>query len=367
MEKAQGPRYDASGLFKALRVGVTVAARAVSSAFGIPFAAALFAVAAVIAVALMVYGALPGEAGTSPERAACEAAAGAVSPTGQGPEADHTLPWGAVYGVKVLYPEGDVGEIARALAPEFEYGTVEVVETDIAMTPSGPEEVRRTKRLRVLRKARTYRGVYEYRYSPDGSVEGTDFTPDFSKVEEAIRACGGTPDPDSVMLCVRAAEAVTLGEPYVEWLDDEDLAVRSSVDWESVYCGSPGTLLVPVSGRLSSPFGMRTHPVYGWRSMHSGIDIAAPKGTPVVAAEAGEVRLSGRLKGLGLAVVVDHGGGLFTVYGHCSELFVNAGEEVFRGEKIAEVGSTGISTGPHLHFEVRVNGEPKDPVPFISR
>lgn len=125
-----------------------------------------------------------------------------------------------------------------------------------------------------------------------------------------------------------------------------------------------GRFIRPVAGRLTSGFGMRVHPIFRVRKMHTGIDIAAPAGTPIRAADAGVVVEAGYLRGYGYTVIIDHGGGVATLYAHCSAILVAVGQEVQRGQTIARVGSTGYSTGPHLHFEVRINGEPVDPLGY---
>lgn len=126
-----------------------------------------------------------------------------------------------------------------------------------------------------------------------------------------------------------------------------------------------GPLLTPVAAAVSSGFGPRTHPITGERRVHAGVDFAAPAGTPVVAAAAGVVRVAGRHGGYGLLVVLDHGDGIQTRYAHASRLLVAAGQAVARGQLIALVGSTGRSTGPHLHFEVRVGGVAQDPLAWL--
>lgn len=101
--------------------------------------------------------------------------------------------------------------------------------------------------------------------------------------------------------------------------------------------------------------------------MHNGVDIAAPIGTPIIAPSDGVVIYAGPKGGYGRAVIIDHGYGIQTLYGHTSQLFVSEGDHVSRGEKIAAVGSTGASTGPHLHYEVHVDGIPTNPMNYILK
>ncbi|WP_354006909.1 M23 family metallopeptidase [Burkholderia sp. 572] len=128
--------------------------------------------------------------------------------------------------------------------------------------------------------------------------------------------------------------------------------------------------VIPVSHqRISSPFGMRIHPVHGERHGHSGVDFAAPTGTPVQAASAGKVRFVGWEPGYGNYVVVQHPGGHTTWYAHLSafEKGLRSGMPVTQGQRLGAVGSTGTATGPHLHFEVRANNVPIEPLGFIAR
>lgn len=115
----------------------------------------------------------------------------------------------------------------------------------------------------------------------------------------------------------------------------------------------------PTSGTLTSPYGWR------WGRMHEGIDIAAPAGTPIVAAASGVVIHAGWMGGYGNLVVIDHGGGIATAYGHQSSIAVGVGSQVSQGQLIGYVGSTGHSTGNHLHFEIRINGSPVDPLGYL--
>lgn len=120
--------------------------------------------------------------------------------------------------------------------------------------------------------------------------------------------------------------------------------------------------------RLSSAFGYRIHPITGKKKLHAGMDMAAPKGTAVYAAETGVVIVAQSWSGYGNCIIIDHGGGLWTLYGHLMNggIHVKKGETVKRGEKIGSVGSTGQSTGNHLHFEVRKNSEPVNPAPYLK-
>lgn len=123
-----------------------------------------------------------------------------------------------------------------------------------------------------------------------------------------------------------------------------------------------GRFIRPVNSRITSGFGYRFHPILKRRRLHAGIDFGAPTGTPIRASAAGVVIQANYRRGYGNTVVIDHGGGYTTLYGHCSRLFVAAGQRVTQGQVIAAVGSTGLSTGPHLHFEIRVNGNPVNPM-----
>ncbi|MGZ4713446.1 MAG: M23 family metallopeptidase, partial [Acidimicrobiia bacterium] len=124
-------------------------------------------------------------------------------------------------------------------------------------------------------------------------------------------------------------------------------------------------LRMPADGPISSPFGERMHPIFHTMRMHTGIDIGAGYGAPVRAAATGTVVVAGVISGYGNAIVIDHGNGLATLYGHLSRFSVHQGVHVTVGQTIGAVGNTGNSTGPHLHFEVRINGTPVDPMPYL--
>jgi len=148
---------------------------------------------------------------------------------------------------------------------------------------------------------------------------------------------------------------------------DDELSgpVVLDADGERINCATigeapaPSSVRWPSTGVVSSEFGKR------WGRQHEGIDLAAAHGTPITAAEHGEVYFAGRLGGYGNTVLIDHGGGMHTLYAHQAELFVEEGDDVVAGQEIGTMGSTGRSTGPHLHFEIQLNGEPVDPLEYL--
>ena len=123
--------------------------------------------------------------------------------------------------------------------------------------------------------------------------------------------------------------------------------------------------IMPTAGSVGSGFGPRVHPIFGTVRQHTGVDIGASMGNPIWASKVGEVIFAGWKGGYGNTVLVAHSGGVVTLYAHMSVIHASVGDPVDQGEIIGEIGSTGFSTGPHLHFEVRINGEPNDPVLFL--
>lgn len=175
-------------------------------------------------------------------------------------------------------------------------------------------------------------------------------------------------------------------ETYVEKLSEKEQETQAKLDeynrvlnevnqqilelakqgLETAYIG--GELAWPVPGytRISSQYGMRTHPITGVYKLHTGVDISAPTGANFVAANDGVVVKAEYNVAYGNMVVIDHGGGISTLYAHGSQILVQVGQEVKRNESVLKVGSTGYSTGPHAHFEVRINGVTTDPLPYIT-
>lgn len=155
-------------------------------------------------------------------------------------------------------------------------------------------------------------------------------------------------------------------------LEDETSVVGDSVAVLTALLKEPAVsrgglpMLWPVRGLVTSPFGYRPSPLGEGREMHPGVDIQARYGTPVDAAGDGEVTFAGRDPGYGGLVIVSHGVGLDTLYGHLSALYVREGQRVRHGQSIGAVGASGRATGTHLHYEVRLHGEPVDPTRYLA-
>ena len=145
----------------------------------------------------------------------------------------------------------------------------------------------------------------------------------------------------------------------------ENSAYTKNNDVENFLPENTGEMIYPLHGEITSEFGWRTHPIFGGSKFHSGIDIGGEYGAEIKAARGGVVTHSGWIDGYGNTVMIEHGGGLVTLYGHNQSVAVSVGENVRQGQVIAYCGSTGNSTGPHCHFEVRLNGEPVSPYDYL--
>jgi murein DD-endopeptidase MepM/ murein hydrolase activator NlpD len=171
----------------------------------------------------------------------------------------------------------------------------------------------------------------------------------------------------------KRAVAAKAEKDLVAWQAREKELLRQSQDIEAVLRGNSaggsvhgsGRLIWPVDGPITSPFGERENPIFHRMEMHTGIDIGAAEGTPIYAADSGTVVFAGWKGGYGKATIIGHGNGLATLYGHQSKLLVSEGQTVNKGQLIGRVGSTGWATGPHLHFEVRLNGTPVNPMKYL--
>ena len=196
---------------------------------------------------------------------------------------------------------------------------------------------------------------------------------DQAKAEEQRSAVAGLRRELSQELALQVAllaqvnEEITDHEGQVAALEAESEELEREILRRQIREGrAPGRLAWPVSGVLTSPFGMRIHPVLGGRRMHNGIDIGLPTGSPIYASANGRVILAERRGGYGRMVVLDHGGGLSTLYAHQSSMAVSVGDQVLAGDVIGYIGCSGYCTGPHLHFEVREVGAPVDPMKYLS-
>jgi murein DD-endopeptidase MepM/ murein hydrolase activator NlpD len=369
---------------------------------GMPVAVVAAVAVTFLLVILAFYGAMPYEAQAAPEKAVYEKAAEAVWPgakSADGAEEAHRLTWGTLMAVDryagtaagEVEPKITAEETARKLAPRFEYRestvTIERKVTETVKQPDGSEKTvtrteTTTKKVLLLVKADTYRGVYTYSYKTVTLREGdakvtkevqdsVSFVPDWSRLIDVLKErSGGEAILEDAIACHNLGLAFDAGKETLAWLgDEEDVWITDAAgSWESDPSLPPpaGKFIWPAEGRVTSWFGPRIHPLYGDRRNHNGIDIAVSLGTPVRASADGVVRFAGWKGGFGLLVAIDHGGGVMTFYGHNSELLVKTGQRVSQGDVIALSGSTGDSTGPHIHFEVRVNGKPVDPVEIVA-
>ena len=149
-------------------------------------------------------------------------------------------------------------------------------------------------------------------------------------------------------------------------LEKEQASIKKLIAQQAQAAGAaPGSLRRPVPGAISSGFGPRIHPIHGYELMHNGIDMDGGTGQPIVAAASGTVIFAAVKGGYGNSIMIDHGGGMVTLYAHQSKFAVSTGESVKAGQIIGYVGSSGVSTGPHLHFEVRINGNPVNPAKYL--
>jgi murein DD-endopeptidase MepM/ murein hydrolase activator NlpD len=205
---------------------------------------------------------------------------------------------------------------------------------------------------------------------------------------QQIRVLVGLPDNESSMPRMtnatfigeldgmEPAALIAASEQYGS--DDIDSIIRRATDLAISFAEVADTLetkyerlaripsIMPTAGWLSSAFSRnRIHPILHVARPHEGIDVSAPMGTPIIAPAAGTVKRVARERGYGLLVEIDHGDGMMTRYAHCSRVSVKAGQRVRRGQEIANVGNSGLSAGPHLHYEIHVNGRLVDPLTFV--
>ena len=199
-----------------------------------------------------------------------------------------------------------------------------------------------------------FRTLYQQQMAADGNPIGTAVK-QFFQEEIAVHAAAmgayapAQEDADSF--------AETLKKETVKNSLGRSIRIVRAENVTAAALGITTPAVMPVQGRVSSPFGERKHPINGVRSFHAGLDLAASAGTEIVAAFDGVVLAAGKDSSFGNYIILSHGGGIKTVYAHCKELKASEGDAVCAGDTIALVGSTGQSTGPHLHFELRVGEE----------
>lgn len=222
-----------------------------------------------------------------------------------------------------------------------------------------------------LRVFRTREHAFAIGSVPLGSETGTlpltlTLTDEFGRVTRLERSLAVAADSREVELLELSPEVLSVSTPEGRELEERTLETAYAKGVVKPLWRAP--FLLPVEGEGTSSFGdPRQYGVGGNISYHQGADMGAPEGTPVHATNVGIVRVAGTYPIKGGLVVIDHGGGVFSLYFHQSRILVKAGQHVARGELIGEVGSTGLSTGPHLHWEMRVDGEATNPLRWVGR
>ena len=226
------------------------------------------------------------------------------------------------------------------------------------------------KRITVLRDT-----IDEQRRAlSDQKAKADEAAAEVQKAKQSIEALRTEIEPARAQAAQEAAnEEAQLAQIRTRKADAEKEfqqvsdAIAAQLRGSSGVSGAPGGCEYrPVPGGIVSGFGYRTNPIGGGTGFHAGVDMVASSGTPIRACKAGKVVVASAQGGYGNAVVIDHGGGMGTLYGHQSRLAVHPGDHVNAGDVIGYVGSTGYATGPHLHFEVRLSGNPVDPAPFLA-
>ena len=217
-------------------------------------------------------------------------------------------------------------------------------------------EADRAKVVELENKAREAQAVIQKKKDEQSAILAQAQN-DKAVAEQMQADLQASSDAIRAMLQQRAAERAAAAAAAAQ------AAQSSGGGSDYTYVQGTGQLAWPVSGVITSGFGWREHPIFGRQIFHSGIDIGVDEGTPVHAADSGTVVYSGWMDGYGYAVVIDHG--ISTLCAHNSDLAVSEGQSVSKGTVIAYAGSTGNATGPHVHFEVRVNGDPVNPLGYL--
>ena len=298
-------------------------------------------------------------------------------------EEQYRVPWGLMAAIAlVLDREVDTRAVAAALTPTFMYRDSEVRFYEFG--DHGERILVRREKVKLVVHVECYEGTWTLSYVWRTRVSGAQLVEYEARsgstlcasddvLLRAWQAAGGLAvDVVSLRYLRELGMSITSGESDIGWLagDVEEYWAQSMAagwdhGWRSVWQGRQGAWVSPADGPVISEYGWRLHPIYGDQRFHHGVDIGAAWGTAVRAANRGLVLAAGLVSGYGLVVVIDHGGGLFTLYAHLSSITVTLGEEVEPGEVIGQVGATGVCLGAHLHFEVRQDGVSVDPREII--
>lgn len=257
--------------------------------------------------------------------------------------------------------DGIKRQCAEKITGEFNFE--EIIENTMAVFSSFGQSEETEKNPQLQTPATTAQedvkpNVYEFPAAAEPEAESIAFDEPELIIPQTIYVDGDSPLESSFLSLGGEGEKILEGEAEL----DEVIDGASMTEYPVAEQG-----VLPTCGRLSSRYGFRDDPFTGKRKFHGGMDIAAPTGTPVAAVYGGQVIKSVESdSGYGNHIIIRHADGLITIYGHCSKLLVESGTVVRAGEIIAEVGSTGNSTGPHLHFEARINGIKVSPAYLVD-
>jgi murein DD-endopeptidase MepM/ murein hydrolase activator NlpD len=273
-----------------------------------------------------------------------------------------------------LYKSGGSIGYLSALVGDDADSLVEVLERFHLLSSIAEEDARLLARIQELKGqiVEQRRGLQEER-ARVSSLEA-DQAAITGELQAADEECGAALSEVEAARAAKKAVLTTIEKNQASWAQQEDQlqadSVRVTALLKNTKAVAPtkagkGVLSWPVVAPVTSGFGYRIHPIFHVRRLHTGIDLDATTGESIRAAAAGTVIFAGWRSGYGKCTIIDHGGGIATLYAHQSAILVSAGQVVKRGAVVGKVGSTGYSTGPHLHFEVRVNGSPVDPMGYL--
>jgi len=225
-------------------------------------------------------------------------------------------------------------------------------------------EASRALEAMLIKQIVTASGAFKGGESPGSAIRADLFA---TTLADAVAQSGTLGLADQIMRSVSPGALPPPAPAPGAWPERSVTELRRHRAEATEVTELPEAAGLPVAGRVTSGYGVRRDPLTGAPSAHTGLDVGAPEGTPIRSPARGVVLSAGPKGGYGNAVEIDHGDGLVTLYGHASELMVIPGQIVEPGQEIATVGSTGRSTGPHLHFEVRVAGRPVDPSSALKK